>query len=111
WIERAAVGEPLALVAHDANADALGVGHSELLDRALVDPDLRVGRAGDVGLELLVAGRHRHQAIGDVEEVGHWRTPPGARNDRAALRAEKRTDLMVRSLRSLTPRCRRRSAP
>ena len=41
----------------------------ELLDLALVDAHLGVGRSADVGLELLVAAGLRDDGIGDVEEV------------------------------------------
>src|SRR4029450_6970699 len=71
------------------------------LPRRLVPQD----QADDQLVErALVAG---HVGVAGDEDVlprvvGHWRTLRDARNDRPALRAEYRTVLMVRSLRSLT---------
>src|SRR5690606_13132442 len=63
-------GEALAPVPHHPHAHPDRAGHGELLDLAAVAPRLGVGRARDVGRELLVVVGHGHDPVGDLERCG-----------------------------------------
>jgi hypothetical protein len=101
--------------------EAAEVGQVGVLDVAPRDPGQRHDQHPvRPGVELVrgVAAAGRQRGAGQRQRqqgpgphsLAHWRTLRAARNDRSALRADKRTVLMVRSLRSLTPPPRARRA-
>src|SRR5690606_8937561 len=78
-LEGPAVREPLPAPGHDPHPDGERVGHGELLHLAPVDADRRVGRPGDVGLELLVTPGEADDGVGHLEEIAHAAVPPTVR--------------------------------
>src|SRR5690606_6152014 len=70
-VERACIGEALALVRDHPDAHALGLRGGEGLDLALVHLDLGVEAAHDHGLDLLTRASHADHAVGDVQQLGH----------------------------------------
>ena len=78
-VERAGVGEPGAAVADDPHADALALGRHEVLDLALVDADLGLAAARDVGLDLLAGLGLGDDLVGErLQLVGCCRSRRGA---------------------------------
>src|SRR5918998_527842 len=63
--------EPLPPPRHDPDTHTQRVSDDEVLQLAAVDPDAGVGRAGDVGLELLPVGREADNTVPHVEHVAH----------------------------------------